>query len=89
MLKARINAFVNVLSFVFFLAVLISGVVLWLFLPGSRGIGQSVFLGLERHAWRSLHDWTGLVFAFLMAAHLILHGYWIKALPGFFRKKAQ
>ena len=87
MLKVRINAIVNVLSFAFFFAVLISGIVLWVFLPGSRGTGQSVFLGFERHVWRSWHDWTGLVFTFLMAVHLILHRYWIKAFPGFFRKK--
>ncbi|MDD5433778.1 MAG: DUF4405 domain-containing protein [Candidatus Pacebacteria bacterium] len=82
----KINILVNSLSFAALLIVAITGVVLWVFLPGSQGAGHSSLWGLDRHIWKDWHNWSGVVFIVLMLTHLILHRSWIKAMPQYLCK---
>ena len=50
-----------------------TGMVLWLVIPSGRGSGWSVFLGLNRHLWNSIHTYSSLVFGAILLIHLALN----------------
>ncbi|PWR74898.1 DUF4405 domain-containing protein [Methanospirillum stamsii] len=53
---------------------LISGIVLYFFLPsgGGRG-GYRTFLDISRDQWVHMHDFSSFIFAGLIIIHLVLH----------------
>jgi hypothetical protein len=70
-----------------FLLQVVSGFALWLaFTEGplggrgaARGLarGQEEYLGLGRHDWLDLHDWTAVALMTILALHLILNWRWV------------
>ncbi|MHC1630786.1 MAG: DUF4405 domain-containing protein [Methanotrichaceae archaeon] len=83
--RVKLNLLFDILSFFAFLASTISGVVLWQVLPygqgfrGGRGIlADQSFLGLARHDWLDIHDYSSWIFVALVAIHIALHWRWIK-----------
>ena len=86
MQRIKINIIVNALSSLALLLVTITGIVLWVFLPGSQGAGHSSLWGLDRHIWKNWHNLSGVIFTILMLIHLVLHASWIKAAPKCFCK---
>lgn len=70
-----------------FLLQVVSGFALWLaFTEGpvggrgaARGLarGQEEFLGLSRHDWLDLHDWTAVALMTILALHLLLNWRWV------------
>ena len=64
--------------FLDFLALAISGFVLWFVVPrGSGKLGASfIFL---RETWLSIHDVTSVIVVVLILIHLILNWAWIKS----------
>lgn len=84
----RVSIAVNIINFFAALGSVSSGIIVWKILPyggGFRGVRldaeANLFLGLQRHAWMDIHAVFSLIFAVLVIGHLILHWYWIKALP--------
>lgn len=75
MKRITINALVDVGCLITFIPSLISGLVLYLVLPsgGGRGNSWSLYLGIPRSQWLTMHDYTSLVFAALLILHLLLH----------------
>lgn len=65
MKTAKLNYFIDLLMTISFLITTISGLVLFFFLPGGqkRG-GYQEFLGIVRHDWVNLHNWSGFFFIF-------------------------
>jgi len=89
MRKATINAIVDIIMVIAFIPTLLSGVVLFWFLPeGGRFSGQALFVGIIRNAWKDIHDYAGFALAALIILHLLLHWKFLKAVPSCFRKKA-
>jgi Domain of unknown function (DUF4405) len=78
---------VNVISFLLFSLMGVTGLINWLLLP--RGYGQSAgFLASLRHSLVSVHEWTALVFMIVIGIHVSLHwGYVKKMLDSFKEKK--
>lgn len=78
MKTAKLNYFIDLLMTISFLITTISGLVLFFFLPGGqkRG-GYQEFLGIVRHDWVNLHNWSGFFFIFFGILHLVLHLQWI------------
>ena len=81
--QARVNFSLNSLLFVAFLLVNLSGLIVWLVLPGGgyQG-GRNPFYGatlltLTRHGWKDLHLWAGLVMIVIIIVHLVLHWDWV------------
>jgi hypothetical protein len=79
MKKALVNALVDLAAMVSFIPSLVSGIVLFL-VPegggyrGGTGSGATqIYLGLTRWDWRFIHDYTSLILAVLIFAHLLLH----------------
>jgi hypothetical protein len=66
--------FVNVLSFILFSILTITGLINWLIIPGGHR-GDS---GL-RHFLRDIHGWTAVLFVIVVVIHLILHWPYIRS----------
>jgi hypothetical protein len=75
--KAAKLWFVNVISFVLFSILALTGLINWLFLP--RGGGEGGFAVHLRHFLREVHEWTALMFLVMMLIHLFLHWSYIKS----------
>ncbi len=78
MKRIIINALVDIAALILFIPSLITGLVLYLVLPSGSGRGNnwSTYLGVSRHDWLAMHNYTSLVFAALIIIHLILHLYY-------------
>jgi|APSaa5957512622_1039677.scaffolds.fasta_scaffold247060_2 hypothetical protein len=68
---------VDVLLFVDFLVLAISGFIMSIFLPAYQKSGQKSFI-LPRQVWYNIHDKAAWIFLFLVIIHLILSWGWIK-----------
>jgi hypothetical protein len=75
MKRITINALVDIGCLITFVPSLITGLVLYLVLPsgGGRGNSYSLYLGITRTQWLTMHNYTSLVFAALLIIHLLLH----------------
>ncbi|GEM_PF-411323 len=75
MRRITINALVDIGCLITFIPSLISGLVLYLVLTsgGRRGYSTSMYIGITRSQWLTMHDYTSLLFAALLILHLLLH----------------
>ncbi|OPX64581.1 MULTISPECIES: DUF4405 domain-containing protein [unclassified Methanoregula] len=75
MKRVTINALVDIGCIVTFIPSLVSGIVLYLFLPsgGGRGSSWATWIGITRHDWVLYHDISSFAFAALLIIHLLLH----------------
>ncbi len=63
---------VNVVSFILFSILTVTGLTNWLLLPrGYQATGG--FLITLRHSLREVHEWTAALFIVVVLVHLILH----------------
>ena len=77
--KNKIKFLVDILMFVSFLVVAVSGFILWLVLPRGSGRDGSVFI-LLREEWLFLHDWLSVFLVLFILVHLVLNWAWIKSM---------
>ena len=75
--KIKIRYIVDLLMFICFLVVAISGFVLWGVLPKGSGKFGITWI-LDRHQWLWLHNWGSIVFIILIIFYLILNWDYIK-----------
>ena len=69
---------VNVLSFILFILVSVTGLLNWLVLPrGYKARGS--FLVSLRHLFVAFHEWVALIFMVVVAVHIVLHWSYIKS----------
>ena len=83
MKRILLNALVDIGCLVAFIPSLLSGLVLYLFLPsggGRRSVGIA-FLGIPRSQWVAVHDYSSLLFASLLLLHLLLHAKFFLHIP--------
>jgi len=75
MKRITINAFVDIGCLITFIPSLITGLVLYFFLPSGGGRGGSwvTWMGISRSQWVAMHDYTSFAFAALLIIHLLLH----------------
>lgn len=75
MKRVTINALVDVGCLITFIPSLISGLVLYFFLPSGGGKGGSwvTWMGISRHDWVLYHDVSSFAFAALLVIHILLH----------------
>ena len=68
---------VNVISFLLFALLGVTGLINWLLLP--RGYGQGAgFLVSVRHSLVTLHEWAALLFIIAIGIHISLHWSYVK-----------
>lgn len=69
---------VNIISFVLFVLLAITGLINWLVLP--HGLGRrGGFIVEIRHLLMELHAWLAMLFVVAIIIHLVLHRSYIKA----------
>lgn len=74
MRRITINALVDIGCLITFIPSLVSGLVLFFFLPSGSGKGgHAVYLGLIRDQWLNMHNYWSLAFSALLIIHLLLH----------------
>lgn len=76
--RSQVHLAVNIALFVGLVGLVATAVVMWLVLPGGRRRGTASFLGLERHAWGTIHLVIGLAFTTLVLVHLVVHRQYIE-----------
>jgi hypothetical protein len=69
---------VNVLSFILFILLSITGLLNWLVLPRGYEARGSVFVSV-RHFLITIHEWTALIFMITIVIHIILHWTYIRS----------
>ena len=69
---------VNVISFILFVILCITGLINWLVLPRGYEVRGNFLLSL-RHFFIALHEWAGLIFIVLIAIHIVFHWPYIKS----------
>lgn len=68
---------INMVSFVLFVALSLTGLINWLVLPkGYEAKGS--FLITLRHFFVEIHEWTALAFMVTIAIHIFLHWGYVK-----------
>lgn len=78
---------IDILIFILFLVITISGFILWLVLPrGGGGVRESSFI-FDRHIWVGIHNWLSVGLILLIIVHLLLNWKWIKAMFKCFKVK--
>jgi hypothetical protein len=75
--KANQMWVVNLLSFLLFSLLGVTGLINWLLLPRGPGSGGGFLFGL-RHFLRDVHEWAALGFIIVIGFHLVLHWGYIK-----------
>ena len=70
--KATIIWIVNLVSFILFGVLSLSGMINWLIVPRGPVAREGALISL-RHVIRDVHTWTELVFVLVIAVHLGLH----------------
>ncbi|PKL66033.1 MAG: hypothetical protein CVV32_02275 [Methanomicrobiales archaeon HGW-Methanomicrobiales-3] len=75
MKRVTVNAIVDIGCIISFIPSLLTGLVLYLFLPsgGGRGSSWSTWMGITRHDWILWHDVASFALAVLIIIHLLLH----------------
>lgn len=73
--RVTVNTLVDIGCLITFIPSLISGLVLYFFLPSGGGKGGSLitWMGITRHDWVLWHDIASFAFAVLLIIHLLLH----------------
>ena len=69
---------VNVISFILFIILFITGLLNWLVLPRGYEARGSFSVSL-RHFFIALHEWAALMFMVVIAVHIVLHWPYIKS----------
>ncbi|MCB2145801.1 MAG: DUF4405 domain-containing protein [Deltaproteobacteria bacterium] len=69
---------VNIVSFVLFSLLAVTGLVNWLVLPHGGGRREGILI-VTRHLLMEVHAWLAMLFLVAIAIHLVLHGSYIKA----------
>lgn len=81
MRRASLISAVDVVSFVGFVFLTSTGVLMRYVLPPGSGRWSTIW-GLSRHAWGTVHYWIALGFFAVLAVHLLLHWRFIANLFG-------
>lgn len=91
MKRVTINALVDIGCLITFIPSLLTGLVLYLYLPSGGGRGGSwvTWMGITRHDWVLYHDIASFAFAALLIIHLLLHGKFFRNLNKTLRDSAQ
>jgi hypothetical protein len=75
MKRITINALIDIGCLITFIPSLITGMILYFFLPSGEGRGGNwaTWMGISRHDWILYHDIASFAFAALLILHLLLH----------------
>ncbi len=70
--------YINVVSFLLFSLLGVTGLINWLVLPRGYETGGG-FLRSLRHLFREVHAWSALLFVIVVIVHLVLHRGYVRS----------
>jgi cytochrome b subunit of formate dehydrogenase len=68
-----LNTLIDLGSLITFVPMLVTGLVLYLYLPSGTGRGGASWMEISRHDWVLYHDIASFAFVTLIIVHLLLH----------------
>ena len=71
---------VDLLMFVDFVLLAVSGFILWIVFPAGEQSGRAPAFLFDRFGWIKIHDLTAVALVVLIVIHLILNWNWIKCM---------
>jgi hypothetical protein len=74
--RPTLNWLVDVLAFIAFVLLTVTGTLTRYVLPPGSGRYTTLW-GLDRHGWGDIHFWVAVALLAVLAIHLILHWRWI------------
>ncbi|MBM9519609.1 DUF4405 domain-containing protein [Desulforhopalus vacuolatus] len=74
--KNNLKCVVDIVMFIDFCSVTMTGFFLGFIIPIGRGVNK-YFLGIHRQEWADIHLYFSLLFVFLLFLHLSLNWKWI------------
>lgn len=81
--QARLNFSLNSMLFAGFFLANLSGLAIWLIVPGGGFQGGrnphygATWFGLDHHTWGDIHLWAGLAMMAIATWHIVLHWNWL------------
>jgi NADH:ubiquinone oxidoreductase subunit 5 (subunit L)/multisubunit Na+/H+ antiporter MnhA subunit len=87
--QLKVKYIVDVLMGISFLITAITGLIIFIFLPGGvPRSGYQSFFGIIKNIWAEWHNYVGILMILLVLVHLILNLNWIICMTkSFFKKK--
>ena len=76
MSQRQLIHYIDFLSFLFLLAMIVTGILIEFSLPPRSGASE--IWGLTRHQWGDVHYYCSLVFVALISVHLVIHRKYIR-----------
>ena len=77
MVSVETRYIVDVTMLIVFVICAVTGFVLWYAFPSGSGGGWSVFLGLAKHDWITIHDYSSLILTVTIVIHFVINFNWL------------
>jgi cytochrome b subunit of formate dehydrogenase len=78
MVRMETRYLVDVTMLTAFLICAVTGFILWYAFPSGSGGGQwNVFLGVAKHDWTTIHDYSSLVLTVTILIHFMINLNWL------------
>ena len=74
--KKGLYFLIDALSFVCFVFLTSTGVILHFLLPPGSGRWRVIW-GMDRHEWGDIHAWISAIFLLILSVHIFYHWKWI------------
>ena len=75
--KTKANFWLDMAILTLFATTAITGLLLWLIVPGGRDNQGLTFLTLTHYDWNEIHVWAGIGMLIGSVVHLVWHWQWI------------
>jgi cytochrome b subunit of formate dehydrogenase len=76
--RTKANYYVDLILTLLFIMVLITGLVMYLVIPGGVRHGRyQEYLGLTKASWTLIHNRSAILMTAMVGLHLVLHKKWI------------
>jgi len=76
--KSQTNFWLDIILFSLLFLAILTGGLLWLFIPSGREQAGFDFLTLSRFSWRQAHNGVAFVLLLGISLHLLLHWQWLE-----------
>ncbi|MBP1908794.1 DUF4405 domain-containing protein [Methanolobus bombayensis] len=88
--KSEVNYYTDIVLTILFIAVAITGFILYLAIPSGvqRGRYQE-FIGITKATWTLIHNRTSILLTLFTGLHLLLHKKWIFCMTKNMFKKSE
>jgi cytochrome b subunit of formate dehydrogenase len=78
LVRVEIKYLVDIIMLIAFILCAVTGFILWFVFPSGSRPGQwTTFLGVAKHDWIIIHDYSSLALTVAIIAHFVINFKWI------------